>query len=241
MKTIKAVIVEDESKSIKVLKALLEMFHPEVEVVATASSVTEASPLLASATFELLFLDVNLSDGNGFEIIQPGDEQKFNIVFTTAHEKYASKAFHLNAIHYLLKPIDPEELNISIERHKKSPLYIEKEEEPILQLGKLPLSTKDGLILIEINEIIRIQSSDKYSVFHMSDKKQHIISKPLTKFELLLKPFHFYRVHDRHLVNLKFAKSYNRSNGDLELADSSTIVVSQRKKEEIFKLFSSRL
>ncbi len=241
MKNIKAIVVEDEPKSMTVLIALLEMFHPEVQVVATAKSLAEASPLLTATTFELLFLDVNLSDGNSFDIVKTGDEKRFNIVFTTAHEKYASKAFHLNALHYLLKPINPEELTIAIDRHKNSPLYSEYEEEPTLKLGKLPLSTKDGLTLIEINQIIRVQSSDKYSVFHMSDKTQHIISKPLSRYEALLKPFHFYRVHDSHLVNLKFIKTYNRSTGELELSDDSIVVVAQRKKEELIKFLTTKL
>ena len=241
MKPIRAVIVEDEPKSMKVLISLLEMFHAEIQVVQTATSITEAIEAIKVPNFELLFLDVNLSDGNSLDMIKSEHQKRFNIIFTTAHEKYASKAFHLNALHYLLKPINPEELGIALERHKNSPLYQEFEEEPTLQLGKLPISSKDGLTLLEINEIVRIQSSDKYAVFHMLDKKQHIISKALSKYEVLLKPFHFYRVHDRHLVNLKHVKTYNRSTGEIELSDDSTVIASQRKKDDLIKIFNIKL
>lgn len=242
---IQAVIVDDEPGSVLVLKDMLHEFCPQVNVIATADSVKTGRQMLLDYQPELLFLDIALPDGYGFDLLAEDAAQNFDVVFTTAYNEFAIRAFQISALHYLLKPLDVDALIEAVERHEKSkgkPTNPTQQFE-ILQdsfsesAKKISLPTFEGFFFAEIEQIIRLEAEGSYTDVHLMDGKSVTVSRGLNKFDDLLSPSHrFCRVHHKHLVNLNRVRNYVKGRGGyLIMDDNSKVDVSVRRKEDFLK------
>jgi two-component system LytT family response regulator len=231
---IKAVIIDDIELARASLMSDIEDYCPHVEIIGQADGVLSGLKLIKSVQPELVFLDIHMADGEGFDILELMKEKDFGVIFTTASEEHAIKAFRHNAIDYLLKPIDPELLKEAVDRFKNKSLP--KKEKKIETIA---LSTLDDLKIVKIKDIVRCESDGNYTtVYEMSGEKT-MVSKSLKEFEKKLSEHGFYRSHQSHLVSLDKVAAYLKSEGGfLKMQDGSEVPVSVRKKAEAQKILS---
>ena len=242
---IKAIIVDDEPKCCKTLSALLERFCPEIEVAAVCSNGLEALTKIQEQSPSLVFLDVEMPTMNGFEMLEKISTVNFHLIFTTSYDQYALKAFRFSAIDYLLKPIDRDELQRSVQkvvRQMQIPvpqqleILMERIKQPAKPVNKIALSTLEGLQMIPVDSIIQCESDDNYTILLLKDKRKIVVSSTLKDIEELLEEYPFVRVHRSHLVNLNEIEKYLRGEGGyLIMSDGSSIDVSRSKKESLLK------
>jgi two-component system LytT family response regulator len=239
----KAVIVEDEERSRIVLQNLLETYCPEVAVVGAADSVVSGIKELRTHRPDIVFLDVQISGGTGFDVLDKVDQVQTAVVFTTAYDQYALKAFKFSAIDFLLKPIDIEELKNAVRKATNSNQSIMRqyqiqnllshiknpEEAPVLLV-----STIDTVEFVRIHEIVRCEANGAYTQLIMRDGKPLMVSKVIKEFEFLLQDHGFYRVHQSHLINLKEVRKYIKSDNYLLMRDGAQIQLARSRKEEFF-------
>ncbi len=237
---IQAVIVDDEDNSLEALTILLQKYCPDVQVIGSAQTVASAIELIDTLKPELVFLDIALPDGQGFEVLEEVGYTGFEVIFTTAYDQYALKAFDFSALDYLLKPISAEKLQQSVERFEK----IRKEENYEDRVSVLKdslnnrneriiLSSMDGFDVYKIADIIRCEANGSYTTFYIKSGQRVITSKTLNNFERLLSDLSFVRVHSKHLINLEFVKKYISGRGGyIVFEDGSQVDVSERKKKE---------
>ncbi len=235
---IKTLLLDDDLVVLLLLENLLKNQFPNIEVIGKAKTVEEGVELINTLQPDLIFLDIEFPDGDGFKILDSVSYTKFETIFISSHDQFAMKAFEYSALHYLKKPIvledvsqaldrlnlseDPES-GVSIIRTKKSDFF---EKEP-----KLIIPTTEGLDLIKIKDIKRCEASDVYTIFHMVDGKKYMASKSLNNYEKLLEDIHFFRIHSKHLINMEFIKQYIKGKGGyVILEQGDELEVSVRKK-----------
>ncbi|WBX99499.1 LytR/AlgR family response regulator transcription factor [Chryseobacterium gambrini] len=229
----KAILVEDEINAQKALLKMLQLIAPEIQVLAIFDTIKDASLFLSKNTVDFIFLDIQLKDGNGFKLLQTITNRDFSLIFTTAFNDFAIKAFKFNAIDYLLKPIDPTELEEAIERAKK----IKKSNQIVpveksFSEQKIVLKTTDRNHIIPVSSIIRLEADGAYTLF-VTESQKILVSKNIKYYEDLLCEYDFVRCHQSHLVaksHIKVLKTHS-----LLLTDGSEIPISHRKR----KLFNS--
>ncbi|MEM8889806.1 MAG: LytTR family DNA-binding domain-containing protein [Bacteroidota bacterium] len=241
----KAIIIEDEILGIKSLSSLLERYCPQVEICGTAMDVEHGSNLIREVQPELVFLDVQLSGGTGFEILKQLEELNFQVIFITAFSQYAIKAIKFNALDYLLKPIDVDELKIAVEKAEKQ--LAKKGENPQLkQLVQnqqessddplITLPTAESLEFIRISEIVRCKAEGAYTLFFIQDGRQILVSKHIKVYERLLNEHSFYRPHQSHLINRQYLQRFIKGDGGyLLMNDGSSIPVSKHRRSDFLK------
>lgn len=239
---LKAVIIDDEKRSRESLELLVRESCKDVEVVALADSVASGIETVNEHKPDLLFLDIELQDGTGFDVLEGLNKHHFHVVFTTAFENYALRALKLSAVDYLLKPINQEELVQAVDKAQNKMQKEDKDKnfELLLQnlqsstgKHKIALPTSDGLTFINVNDIIRCQADGSYTHFFFKDRKKILVSKKIKEYEELLSPYNFVRVHHSHLVNLDEVTKYVRGDGGyVVMSDGETVYVSKRKKED---------
>lgn len=247
---LKAVIVEDEKHSRETLKNLLEEFCVNVEIVGLASSVEEAVSTISKLKPDVVFLDIELQTGTGFDVINQLNNIQFEIIFTTAFDQYAIKAVKFSSLDYLLKPIDLEELQNAVEkaRKKKNQEVYKKQLETLMlnlkqrkpTLNKICLATSDGFEFIEVNNILYCKAEGSYTKFVLKNKDTILVSKHLKEFENMLLEQDFMRVHNSYLINLKEVKKYIKSDGGyIIMNNNDTVSVSRSKKEDFIRVMST--
>ena len=245
---IKTVIVEDEKNARIALTQMLKEDCPEVEIIGEAGQVETAISLIEELNPALIFMDIKLGNQNSFEILQAVDLTKLHVIFTTAYENYAVRAFRFSAIDYLLKPINREYLRNAVDKlvHLNSPddqsekvaVLLENLKQESKTPKKIILSTQEMMRIIELNEIIRCEADVNYTRFYLKDTDQLLISRTLKEFEEELADCNFMRVHKSHLINMDYVTGYDkREGGSVVLADGSRVPLSPRKRE----LFMQRL
>lgn len=245
---LKAIIVDDEKNSRETLKLLLEKYCPEVEVVALSGGYKEALKDIYYYKPDLLFLDIQMPDGSGFKLLEEIEEVNFFVIFTTAYEQYAIKAIKINAIDYLLKPIIPKELAEAVKKvqeklstDKSDIKNIQKVLAELRQQNsgkKIVLSTIEGMHVVNTEDIIRCESDDYYTKFFFTDKTSMLISKTLKEHEELLADNNFFRPHKSHLINLKYFKTYVKSDGVIIMTNGDEVPVSRRKRDKVLEILS---
>lgn len=238
---VRSFIADDESAARTVIKDYLAQSFPDVIVVGEATSVTQAITLLKDQKIDLLFLDVQLEDGTGFNLLDQLPDLNFNVIFTTAHNEFAIRAFRYNAIDYLLKPIDPDEFVIAVQKareHKNreqlrlqySQLIITAKEN---SFDRITLSTSEGQIFAKTNDIVRIETYGNYSFVFLAQNDRLLVSKNLKEFEEMLPEPDFFRVHQSHIVNTGYVQKYMKDEGGyVIMSDNARIPISRRRKEE---------
>jgi two-component system LytT family response regulator len=251
---ITALLIDDDNLRAG-MKSLLSRYAPEIAIMGEADSVKTGTELLLKTDPQVVFLDIHLGDGSGFDLLEEVNKRgKLNsqIVFITAHEQYAIKAFRFSALDFLLKPVDPDELEKVISKIKnvlvKSEsvahidLLLENIRKKVDNFKRIALSTADGIHLFEISDIIRCESEDNYTKFYIKNNKPVLISKTLKEYEDLLTEHGFERIHQSHLINLSYLKSYIKKDGGyVVMADNSNLPISQRKKERLQELIGKQL
>ncbi len=240
----RTILVDDEPTALKGLDSLLQIFCPEIKVVGTASSVAEALVQIKNLQLALVFLDIEMKDGNGFDVLERSEIQNFSTIFVTAFDQYAIKALRLHAIDYLLKPIEPDELVAAIERAKNIEIPDYK---PLIESNKTKHFTKigvpgrSGTTYIELNNICRLESSNNYTFIHCIDDKPILISRTIKSFEELLPETQFIRCHQRHIVNLDKVQAFERNDGaHFLMKDGSQIPISRANRSLVDKLLIAR-
>ena len=238
------VIVEDESRSQEVIKNLLEEYCEEVRIDGIASSVDEGVKVISSVQPDIVFLDIEMHPGTGFDVLERLDHQDFHLIFTTAYEHYALKAIRASAIAYLLKPIDILELQNAVA--KASERIEEKTQAQQIQYllsnlkskernQKLALKISGGVKFVEESEISYCEAEGSYTCIHFTDGKKLLQSTNLKEFESLLDKDNFIRVHHSFLVNVNQIDSWVKSSSRVIMKDGMSIAVSAKRKDEFAK------
>ncbi|MEO1450669.1 MAG: LytTR family DNA-binding domain-containing protein [Bacteroidota bacterium] len=243
---LKAIIIDDLETARENLKADLASYVPEVELLGEAEGVVSGAKLLRQTNPDVVFLDVEMQDGTGFDLLEVLGEVSAKVIFTTAHDAFALKAFRFSAIDYLLKPVDPDELVEAVAKVKKGqgaepePLQaLAENRKQVSRPSRLALHTMEKIHVVNIEEIIRCESSANYTIFYFSDQKQLLVTKTLKEFDKMLSDQGFLRVHQSHLVNLSYVKEFVKIDGGyLVMRDGSNVPVSSRKKSMVVQTLS---
>jgi len=245
---LKAFIVDDEENSRTTLRNMLVDFCQDVVVLGEASTVQKAIHPIKELQPDIVFLDIIMPKENGFELIHYFDPPLFEVVFTTAYDQYAVRAFQLSAVDYLLKPIDLELLRGAVERVKEKKSVDNQtkrinilEENLTAAYEKISLPTADGFIFSEIDDIIRCEAQGNYTNIFFRDGNTILVSKTLKNFEDTLKGLHFFRINRSNLINLKEVKLVGRQrNPTIILKDGTELILSSNRKDEFFERMKGR-
>jgi two-component system LytT family response regulator len=236
----KAIIIDDEPDAIKSLSIMITDFCQNIEIIGTANSALAGIKQINKLSPELVFLDVEMPDGTGFDLLDSIPNRNFQLIFTTAYEHYAIRAIRTHAIDYLMKPIDIDELikaetNINENAHLNSSarntnlVQTFKED----KLTKIPISMKNEYLLMELDDIYFIKSDGSYSIIH-THKRNYTTSKNLKHYENLLNENGFLRVSNSHLINTKKIEKYLREDGGvIKLSNEAKIAISRNRKERL--------
>lgn len=244
-----ALIVDDEDAGAKALKKDLAMYCPDIRVMDIANSADEAEKKIKLLSPAIVFLDVEMPHASGFDLLARFNEIKFEVIFVTAYNEYALKAIKYNALDYLLKPVDADELMAAVKKCENKLAKGHNEQltketmlMAIAQLQrtpKLPVATQEGILYLDLDNIIRFEGNANYTDIHISGGKKIMSSKTLKDFEGLVEGQRFFRIHKAHLVNLKYATKYIKGEGGyLTMTDGSTLEVSRQKKQELLALLA---
>jgi two-component system, LytTR family, response regulator len=247
----KALIVEDEVRSRDFLKNLVDEFCPQVAVTGTASNVEEAVGFINTQSPDIVFMDIEMQTGTGFDVLQQVRHRDFHVIFTTAYDHYAIKAIKFSAVDYLLKPINLEELQQAVgkaiesiqqkEKGNKIDLLIKNLRRPAGEDFSISLSTSEGVEFIQLTNIIRLEANGPYTTFFMKDGRKIMVSKNLKEYEMLMSDHGYFRVHNSHIINLKEVKKMIKTDGGYAVMnDDSMIAISPKKKDEFISMMSER-
>jgi two-component system LytT family response regulator len=243
---IQAVIIEDEKKSRELLENLVKKHCTDIQLIGSADSVETGVELIRKMKPRLVFLDIEMPDGSGFDLLKALSDLSFEVIFTTASDKYAINAIKYSALDYLLKPIDSEELKAAVQR------IIEKDKDlsPVENLkfllqnfrkgdeqySRITLPTGNAYEIVNIKEIIRCEADGNYTVFFLSDKRKMVVTMGLKHYEDLLPPNDFFRIHNHHLVNVNHVSRVLKEDGGYAImSDGSKIEISRRKKDSFLE------
>ncbi len=240
-KPMKTLIVDDETDAVNFIRSIIQEYCPQLEVIGTANTVKEGIRLITEHQPELVFLDVEMPHGSGFELLAHFPKKMFDVIFITAFNQYALKAIKFSAVDYILKPINISEFIEAVEKvvEKRSHAFstdinygelIENLKSSIPT--KLAIPTSEGMEYLNTKEIIRIEADRSYCWFYLTEKRKHLVSKNLKEYQDLLSDCSFFRPHNSHLVNLEYVKKYVRQEGGyIEMTDGSQIPVSRIKRD----------
>ncbi|WP_347921773.1 LytTR family DNA-binding domain-containing protein [Pontimicrobium sp. SW4] len=236
----RAILIDDEVNSLEILEYELLNLNRDIEIVAKCSDARKVANIIESEKPNLVFLDIEMPWLSGFEVLDQLTYLDFNLVFVTAYNQYAIKAFKYLAYDYLLKPVNGTELKNTLERIDTKSNNLQKEElksilnlltENNLKLERIPFPTQKGIEFIRVNDIIRFQADSNYTEIHTTDSKKTTISKTLKSIEELLDKNQFIRVHQSHLINLSKLASYIKEDGGyLKMLDNSIVPLSRSRK-----------
>ena len=240
---LKALVVEDEANSREILRNYLAKYCPDIDLLGEASSAQEGLVLIKEKDPDLVFLDVEMPFGNGFDLLDQVPERTFETVFVTAYDHYAKDALNNQAAYYLTKPIAIEELikavaHVKEIREKENALHDRVLPASLSQMqGKLTLPQLDGFIVINTDEILYCKADDNYTEIYLADKK-HLVSKTLRYFEQALEAYPFARIHKSYVVNINEIVRYHRGKGgSVVLSNGKEIQVAASRKKDLLSYF----
>jgi len=248
---VKVVIIDDEPHGIQSLEALVREYCPSLELAGTANSIEEGQKLLEETSPGILFLDIEMPNGSGFELLKNiGAKKSFEVIFTTAYQHYAIRAIRENALDYLLKPIDPEELIKATEkacqRIRTSKGNNEKKLDELfsrlekIKLRRLAIPGTEEIHYVDLDLVVRLEASSNYTEIFLSGGKKHLVSRTLKDFEEQLSEAGFFRVHKAHLINIAHVDRYVRQDGGyILMKDGTSIPVSRPRRDELLRALSA--
>lgn len=240
-----AILIDDESKSRTALRSFLEKYCPIIEIVAEAEGVKSGLQAIATHNPDVIFLDIEMNDGTGFDLIEQLPNIQCEVIFVTAFNQYAIKAFRYSAIDYLLKPVNPEELVQAVAKLSDESRIdeIEKKLEALSinrnNLQKIAIPSMDGIRLEDITDINYCEADNYYTIIHLKNGEEVIVSKTLKEYDKMLDGQGFFRIHQKFLVNISEIKSYSKADGGfVTLNSGASLTVSRRKKDELLALLT---
>ena len=248
---INAVLIDDEPGNNENLTLLLKKYCPQVNVVATATKITDALKIVETLEPDLLFLDIQRGNENGFDLLKAIKRRTFEVIFVTAYDQYGIQAVKFSALDYLLKPIDIDELSIAIRRsearimEKRSSIQLDalidhlKQKDP--KDSKIAFPQQDEIRFIPVADIMRCEARNTYTMAFLQNGESILVSKLLKEYDRLLTPCGFIRCHQTHLVNPDFVKSWRKEDGGMLLmTDDHKIPVARPRREKVKSLLQNR-
>jgi two-component system, LytTR family, response regulator len=248
MQMLKAIIVDDEQISRDILSEYIKKYCPDVTVLALAESAAQGVECIKKHKPDVVFLDVEMPKGNGFDMLEQLTEINFETIFVTAFDNYAIQALNYSAAYYILKPVSIDELILAVDKIKtqrlknipsiQTKVLLENIHTSGVQQQKIVLPLQDGFEVVRLQDVVHCDAHDNFTDFHFIAKGKMMICRTLKFYEELLKDSGFLRVHKSHLVNLNHVVKYTRGKGgQLTMSNGSTIDVSPNKKEELMENF----
>ena len=244
---LRTLIIDDEPHIRETIYHLLKKFCPQVNIVGEAESVATGVRAIREKVPELILLDIKLKDGTGFDLLNQFENIDFKIIFITAYEEFAIRAFGFSAIDYILKPVNPEKLAAAVARAEQvvqktfnTQLDTLKEnlKNPEASKRKIVLKTMDNIYLLDVQDIIHCESDGNYTVFYNIRGDRIMVSRLIKEYDDLLSDSGFFRVHRSHLINLKHIRRFSRLDGGfVEMSDGTEVPVSSRGRERLMELF----
>jgi two-component system LytT family response regulator len=249
MQKLRSIIVENDPKSLSLLLSLIADYCPEIEIVATTKTIKNATMQIVNQQPDLVFLDLELDDGLGFDVLYQLPYSKFKTIVISGFYQYALDAFKFGVIHYLLKPVSIKDLRIAIDRvlHPDTIDGIHKQEKKLTGNNtsspkKIQISTNNGIEIINLHDIEYFKADGSYTIIHFKNKTSLIASKHLKSFESILTESNFYRVGRSHIINLDCIKVYNKhSGGKITMVSGSSVIVPRRNKNDFMEYLNSYL
>lgn len=242
---IKAILVDDSSDARTALLADLQRWCPQVHVIAQAGSMQEGLQVLRQLPCDVVFLDIQLGDGDGFQLLEQLGQLNAQVIFTTGLDNHGIRAVKFSALDYLLKPVDPDELVIAVQKleaRQQQPitenlrLLSEQLRQPSPALKRLALNSADRVHVVHVADIIRCESERNYTTFFLREGKPIVVTRTLKEYEELLEPSGFVRVHHSHLINLEHLRTFMKNDGGYAvMIDGSNVPVSVRKKDDLLQ------
>jgi len=243
---IRTVLVDDENNSIKVLQKLLQEYCPHVTVIGTADGVETGADLILSARPDLVFLDIEMAQGNAFDLLNQLQPLSFQVIFVTAFDNYALRAFKYSAVDYLLKPVNIRDLCTAVERvsdkfQEKSVIgrmaALLQNISGVQQLDqKVAIPTLNGFLFITLREIIRLEAKGSCTIINLTNKEKIIATRTIKEYEELLPETFFCRIHSSHIINMHKIQKYQKGRGGyVIMEDDSTIEVASRRRDEFMQ------
>ncbi len=244
----KILIIDDEKPTRELIKRMIESFGFDIEVFIDGENVKSGIESVLRIQPDLVFLDIQMPDGNGFDVLKSINQINFEVIFITAFQEYAIQAIKFSALDYILKPIDAEELRQSLSNALNK--LNEKSDENVFQAlhhniqpqnkRKLVLKTQESNYVVDIDDIIRCESDKNYTFFYLKSGKKILVSRTLKDYDILLSPFEFFRVQQSHLVNLNYVDRYDKHDGgSVIMKDGASIPLSPVKKDQFFKMLEN--
>lgn len=245
----KAVLIDDEKNALEILEWQLQNYCPQVQIAATCNTADKGIAAIHKHRPQLVFLDIEMPIKNGFEVLREFPDASFEVIFTTAYNQFALKAFRFAALDYLLKPVDADDLVKAVQRYERKLVHNDfKEQMNILmqqyrQPGILPekisFTTQQAIHFIKPGTILYCESDSNYTTVFFIDGTRLVISKTLKDVEETLTHYHFLRIHHSFLINLKEVGRYIKTEGGaIEMTNGAQLPISRQKKEEVMKLLN---
>ncbi|MFH2143343.1 MAG: LytTR family DNA-binding domain-containing protein [Bacteroidota bacterium] len=240
-----AIIIDDELKAIKSIEYIVKEYCKNLTIVGNASSADEGIKLIEETNPDIVFLDIEMPRGSGFDMLEKIPERKFDVIFVTAYNQYAIKAIKFSAVDYILKPIDIYEFITAVNKvieNRRNGNTVDDRYKVLLENfnsqkpTKLAIPSSEGTVYLNINDIIRIEADRSYSMIFQTNQRRIMVSKSLVEYEDLLLDNDFFRTHKSFLINLNHVVKHNKHDGGYaEMIDGSQVMISRRKKEEFVK------
>ena len=241
---LRTIIVEDEQTSREILKDYLSKYCPKVSLVGEASNIDEALILIRNNELDLVFLDVEMPYGSGFDLLEKLDNTNFEVVFVTAYNQYAIEALNSHASYYLLKPISIDELIKAVDYVTEIKIRENELQDSVLITKtsptdhKITIPTQDGFEVLQMQDIIFCKADDNYTEIYLTNNKKKLVSKTLKYFEDILDKNGFARIHNSYLVNVAYIASYKKGKGGtVYLSNGKELSVSASKKATLLSYF----
>jgi two-component system LytT family response regulator len=239
-------VLDDEKDARKMIAEYCTLYAPYIDKCFECSSIDEAQKVLKAETISLIFLDIQLKNESGFNLLNNLGYNSPSIIFTTAHQQYAARAFRMAAIDYLLKPIVVNEFKESIQKfidskslsvnEIKMSVLLENLSQPLNEVNRIAIPVKDGIVFEPINQIVYVEGDSNYSNVYTLKGDKYLVSKTLKYFEELL-PNCFQRIHKSYLVNLNYVKSYQKDTDTVKVLNETMLPVSTRAKADLLQRF----
>lgn len=241
---IRTLIIDDEAKARQALRQQIAQDFADIEVVGEAANIAEGRSQILLHKPALVFLDVQMPDGTGFDLLASFDQLGFKVIFVSAFDHFAINAFRFSAVDYLLKPVHPNDLRRAIEKV----CHQEKSQSDALKtllnnnrsLTRIALPSTDELVFVAIQDIVRCESDSNYTHFYLVNGEHFLVSKTLKEYEDMLENQGFFRIHKSSLINLKHLKKYKKGEGGtVTMIDGSQLEVSRRRKDDFLKALNN--
>lgn len=242
----RTVIIDDEENARQTISRMVVSGIDDADIVGEAGDIKSGLELIQRTHPDVLLLDIDLPDGTGFDLLGRLKEYDFQLIFITAFEEYAIQAFKFSALDYLLKPFDPEDVQVAFSRAREAKekeeiqlklnAFLSNIENISREVKKIVLRTSQSLHLVNVQDIMNCQADGNYTHFFIAPDKKLIVSKTLKEYDQMLTPYGFFRTHQSHLINLNFMDHFSKEREHIVMKDGRSVPVAYRKKDQLLKI-----